>query len=129
MVRLYPAKLTRFPVKCPIAPPISRPIPAKPQSDADPARAAMEDLLAEQREQNLRRAAAQAPADRDHRDAHHQRHAEPCSASPSRYSCHGARARGAVRAWRRGSLRAREICQIAQAEKTNESELSMNAIR
>ena len=117
MVRLYPAKLARRPAKCPMAPPSSRPIPAKPQMVPMPGGAAMEDLLAEEREENLRRAAAHGPADRDHRDAHHQRDGAHVG-EPFAVLVPGPDGSGSGRACGRGIRRASWMRDTAQAEKT-----------
>ena len=71
---------------------------------AETLRAALENDLAEKREQHLRRAAAAGPAHGNKPDAQDERRAEHI-ASPSRYSCQGRatlvsfRSRSAARKW------------------------------
>ena len=63
----------RLPSQWAKPPPISSPIPAHPHMIADARGPAVEYDLAEQAEQDLRRAAAGGPADADQRDAENQR--------------------------------------------------------
>ena len=94
----------------------------------------MKNLFAEQREQDLRRSPAHGPAHRDDGDPHHERNrahvGQPLAVLvPAGRDERRRRSPAAPFAAPEARPGGARMCQMAQAEKTNESELMTNAHR
>src|ERR1035441_7240059 len=126
-VRLYPAKVTRRPARCPMAPPINRPIPANPQMEPMPPGPRWKTCSPK----SANRICAAPPPRLQPTEIIAMPIISgtlPMYARPAPYSCH-ARVAVAVAARRTRKPPGTEICQMAHAENANDSELSTNAPR